>query len=134
MRYLAQGHVALVREANEPVGVGGGAERLLRGRRRRHAGDVRLEVPAALAPPLAGPAVVDDDDVPKLDAIFVGDFDQEASPNGAKGLGELTSVSVVPAIANAIQDAIGVRITSLPITPEKLFRAIRAAQNEPLED
>jgi xanthine dehydrogenase YagR molybdenum-binding subunit len=60
-------------------------------------------------------------DVPKLDAIFVGDFDQEASPNGAKGLGELTSVSVVPAIANAIYHATGKRLRSVPITIEDLL-------------
>ena len=60
-------------------------------------------------------------DVPKLDAILVGDFDGEASPNGAKGLGELTSVSVAPAIANAIYHATGKRLRSVPITVEDLL-------------
>ena len=40
-------------------------------------------------------------DIPELDVLFVGDFDEEASPLGAKGLGEFTAVSVAPAIANA---------------------------------
>ncbi len=57
----------------------------------------------------------------KLDAIFVGDFDEEASPVGAKGLGELTSVSVAPAIANAIYHATGKRLRSVPITVEDLL-------------
>jgi hypothetical protein len=39
---------------------------------------------------------------PKLDILFVGEFDEEPSPIGAKGLGKLTAVSVAPAIVNAI--------------------------------
>src|SRR2546422_8999736 len=41
-------------------------------------------------------------DIPALDVLFVGDFDEEASPIGVKGLGELPSVSVRPAIADAV--------------------------------
>ena len=44
-----------------------------------------------------------------LDVLFVGGFDEEASPLGAKGLGELTAVSVAPAIANAVDHATGER-------------------------
>jgi xanthine dehydrogenase YagR molybdenum-binding subunit len=44
-------------------------------------------------------------DIPELDVLFVGEFDEEASPLGAKGLGELTVVSVAPAIANAVYHA-----------------------------
>jgi xanthine dehydrogenase YagR molybdenum-binding subunit len=60
-------------------------------------------------------------DIPALDIIFAGEFDDEASPLGAKGLGELTAVSVAPAIANAVYHATGKRIRSLPITIEKLL-------------
>jgi len=60
-------------------------------------------------------------DIPELDVLFVGDFDQEASPLGAKGLGELTAVSVAPAIANAVYHATGKRVRDLPITVEKLL-------------
>jgi xanthine dehydrogenase YagR molybdenum-binding subunit len=60
-------------------------------------------------------------DIPELDTIFVGDFDEEASPLGAKGLGELTAVSVAPAIANAVYHATGKRVRDLPITAEKLI-------------
>ena len=58
-------------------------------------------------------------DIPELDVLFVGGFDQEASPLGAKGLGELTAVSVAPAIANAVYHATGKRIRDLPVTLEK---------------
>src|SRR5262245_1336939 len=58
-------------------------------------------------------------DIPKLDVLFVGEFDEEASPLGAKGLGELTAVSVAPAIAIAVYYATGIRVRDLPITIEK---------------
>jgi xanthine dehydrogenase YagR molybdenum-binding subunit len=60
-------------------------------------------------------------DIPNLDVLFAGDFDEEASPLGAKGLGELTAVSVAPAIANAVYHATGKRVRELPITVEKLL-------------
>ena len=60
-------------------------------------------------------------DVPELEVLFLGEFDQEASPLGAKGLGELTAVSVAPAIANAVYHATGKRIRDLPITIEKIL-------------
>jgi xanthine dehydrogenase YagR molybdenum-binding subunit len=60
-------------------------------------------------------------DIPELDVLFVGEFDEEASPLGVKGLGELTAVSVAPAIANAVFHATGKRVYDLPITVEKLL-------------
>ena len=45
-------------------------------------------------------------------------------PYGAKGIGETGTFGVSPAVSNAIFDAVGVRITSLPITPEKVFQAL----------
>jgi xanthine dehydrogenase YagR molybdenum-binding subunit len=60
-------------------------------------------------------------DIPDLDVLFVGGFDEEASPLGAKGLGELTAVSVAPAIANAVFHATGTRVRDLPITIEKVL-------------
>jgi xanthine dehydrogenase YagR molybdenum-binding subunit len=60
-------------------------------------------------------------DIPELDVLFVGDFDEEASPLGAKGLGELTAVSVAPAIGNAVYHATGKRVRDLPITLERLL-------------
>ena len=60
----------------------------------------------------------------KLETIFIENEDG-AGPYGAKGLGEGDLIPVAAAIANAIHDAVGVRITDLPITPEKILRALR---------
>ena len=49
----------------------------------------------------------------------------ESGPFGAKGVGETGGLTVSAAIANAVEDALGVRIKDLPITPEKIFRALR---------
>ncbi|HKW92719.1 MAG TPA: xanthine dehydrogenase family protein molybdopterin-binding subunit [Methylomirabilota bacterium] len=50
----------------------------------------------------------------------------EAGPFGAKGLGESGVIPVAAAVANAVQDAVGVRLTELPMTPERVFRALAA--------
>jgi xanthine dehydrogenase YagR molybdenum-binding subunit len=60
-------------------------------------------------------------DILDLDVLFVGEPDEEASPLGAKGLGELTAVSVAAAITNAVYHATGKRIRDLPVTVEKLL-------------
>jgi CO/xanthine dehydrogenase Mo-binding subunit len=57
---------------------------------------------------------------------------QDNGPFGAKGLGESGTFGVSPAIANAIDDAIGVRITTLPLTAEVVLRAIREKEGKPL--
>jgi CO/xanthine dehydrogenase Mo-binding subunit len=73
-------------------------------------------------------------DLPEIMNNAVIDASQHNGPFGAKGVGESGTFGVSPAIAGAIEDAVGVRLTSLPITPEKVYRAIRAANNDPLED
>jgi CO/xanthine dehydrogenase Mo-binding subunit len=47
-------------------------------------------------------------------------------PYGGKGIGEMCATPPIPAIANAIFDAVGVRITEMPFTPEKILRALEA--------
>ena len=59
---------------------------------------------------------------------------QQSGPFGAKGTGETGTFGVSPAIANALHDAAGVRLTSLPLTPEAIYRAIRAAAGDPLAE
>lgn len=49
-------------------------------------------------------------------------------PFGAKGMGEGTMLPIASAVANAIEDAVGVRITELPITPERVLRALDEKQ------
>ena len=60
-------------------------------------------------------------DVPELDATFLPGEDTIADPIGVKGLGELVIVGVPAAIANAVFNATGRRVTDLPITLEKLL-------------
>jgi len=60
--------------------------------------------------------------------------EQHSGPFGAKGAGESGTFGVSPAVANAIEDAVGVRITEMPITAEAIFRALRAKAGTPLED
>jgi CO/xanthine dehydrogenase Mo-binding subunit len=46
---------------------------------------------------------------------------EASGPYGAKGIGEIPLVPTAPAIANAVYDAVGVRVTKLPITPERIL-------------
>ncbi|NIO05979.1 MAG: molybdopterin-dependent oxidoreductase [Proteobacteria bacterium] len=68
-------------------------------------------------------------DVIPVEPIIIETIDQDG-PYGAKGIGEPGCVPTAPAIANAIYDAIGVRIKDLPITPEKIVKALRQKQGE----
>ena len=70
---------------------------------------------------LSGYLIPSNADIPHLDILFCGKPDEEASPLGTKGMGELTAVSVAPAIANAVFHATGRRIRELPITIEKVL-------------
>jgi CO/xanthine dehydrogenase Mo-binding subunit len=73
-------------------------------------------------------------DVPRdLTAVLV-EVPHRYGPFGAKGLGETGIFSPSPAIANALYDAVGVVVTDLPLTPERVLRAIREAEHRPLGD
>jgi CO/xanthine dehydrogenase Mo-binding subunit len=63
-------------------------------------------------------------DVPEIQTILIESGDG-VGPFGAKGVGEPSVNSVAPAIANAVYDAVGVRVRELPITAEKIFMALR---------
>ena len=67
------------------------------------------------------------DHLPRVESIFVETIDPHG-PYGAKGVSECSTLPPAPAIANAIYNAVGVRIPSLPITPEKIVRALQAKQ------
>jgi CO/xanthine dehydrogenase Mo-binding subunit len=62
-------------------------------------------------------------DVPNITPLLV-EVPSALGPFGAKGVGEPPVVPVAAAIANAIQDAIGARVTQLPMTPERVFSAL----------
>jgi xanthine dehydrogenase YagR molybdenum-binding subunit len=66
-------------------------------------------------------------DVPAMDISFVDRADPQANSIGAKGLGEPPIIPTAPAIANAVRDAVGVRVTDLPLTPQRVLDALRQA-------
>ncbi len=63
-------------------------------------------------------------DMPPLQHAFAESY-EPTGPFGAKGLGELNMDPTAAVISNAIFDAVGVRIRTLPITPEKILRALQ---------
>jgi CO/xanthine dehydrogenase Mo-binding subunit len=71
-------------------------------------------------------------DLPRDLTAAVVEVPHEHGPFGAKGVGETGVFSPSPAIANALYDAVGVIVTDLPLTPERVLRAIRAMENRPL--
>jgi len=73
-------------------------------------------------------------DVPDAMENLYVEHDQTNGPFGAKGVGEVATFCVGPAIANAIDDAVGVRLMEMPLNPETVYRAIRAKQGRPLEE
>jgi CO/xanthine dehydrogenase Mo-binding subunit len=65
-------------------------------------------------------------DLPPI-RVFFEERPYAHGPGGAKGIGELPMDGVAPAIVNAIEDAVGARLTAIPVTPETLLEAIEAA-------
>jgi CO/xanthine dehydrogenase Mo-binding subunit len=71
-------------------------------------------------------------DVPKMKVIIL-ESGTGVGPFGAKGVGEPSLTPAAPAVANAVSNAIGVRMKSLPITPEKVLAALESLkQKEPM--
>jgi 4-hydroxybenzoyl-CoA reductase alpha subunit len=62
-------------------------------------------------------------DVPEIEAMIVESIDPEG-PYGAKEAGEGPLHSAIPALANAVHDAVGIRLRELPLTPDKVLRAL----------
>jgi putative selenate reductase molybdopterin-binding subunit len=67
-------------------------------------------------------------DMPAMTTILVEDT-EDSGPYGAKSAGEVPINCMAPAIANALYDALGIRIRSLPITPEKVLEALGTFNN-----
>ncbi len=67
-------------------------------------------------------------DMPPLQHAFADSY-EPTGPFGAKGLGELNMDPTAAVINNAIFDAVGVRVKTLPITPEKILRALKEKQS-----
>lgn len=83
------------------------------------------EFGAYLAPGIAG--------LPKVDTIVIENPSADG-PYGAKGISEMANNPQPPAIAAAVYDAVGVWVTELPITPERVLRALEARDGGPRRD
>jgi CO/xanthine dehydrogenase Mo-binding subunit len=73
-------------------------------------------------------------DVPAVMVNEAIDAYQGNGPFGAKGAGESATLALSPAIANAIDDAVGVRLMEMPLTAEAVYRALRQKAGKPLAD
>ena len=63
-------------------------------------------------------------DIPKMKTFIIDSF-EPTGPFGAKSIAEIGINGPAPAIANALFDAVGIRVFDLPLTPEKVLREIR---------
>jgi CO/xanthine dehydrogenase Mo-binding subunit len=68
-------------------------------------------------------------DVPDKITPVIVESPHRTGPFGAKGVGETALIPFAPAVANAVRDAVGVRFTTLPLTPERVFTALRDRAN-----
>jgi CO/xanthine dehydrogenase Mo-binding subunit len=62
-------------------------------------------------------------DIPATETVMV-ECPSPGGSWGAKGIGEMTANQPSPAVVNAVHDAVGLWITDIPITPEKVLRAL----------
>lgn len=69
-------------------------------------------------------------DLPRVESILIED-ESPVGPFGAKGIGEQALIPTAPAIMNALKDAIGVRLTRVPATPDRVRAAILSVQGKP---
>jgi CO/xanthine dehydrogenase Mo-binding subunit len=67
-------------------------------------------------------------DIPELLTVLL-DPDSGPAPYQGKGIGESSNTPVAAAIANAVYDAVGVRVMDLPVTAEKVFAALQARRD-----
>ncbi|MGH2378077.1 MAG: xanthine dehydrogenase family protein molybdopterin-binding subunit, partial [Candidatus Limnocylindria bacterium] len=86
--------------------------------------ELRIEDGRVVEPSLGGYKIPTIADVPPLRVVLVTEG-KGPGPFGAKSVGELANPAIGPAVANAVHDAVGARVTSLPITAEKVWRALR---------
>jgi len=92
--------------------------------------ELRVEHGRMLNPNFRDYKLVTAPEIPEMDIDFVESMDGEG-PQGAKGVGEAPAICIAAATANAIHNATGVRITSLPFTPERVYRALHGRLDAP---
>jgi CO/xanthine dehydrogenase Mo-binding subunit len=92
--------------------------------------EVRVREGVIETPSLSEYLIPTSRDMPTTKAIIL-ESGTGVGPFGAKGIGEPSLTPAAPAVANAVADAIGVRIYDLPLTPEKVLAALDRAEVEP---
>jgi CO/xanthine dehydrogenase Mo-binding subunit len=95
--------------------------------------DLKLDGGYVLNPNFTDYKLCTSTDIPELGVSFVETHDP-AGPFGAKGIGESPMIPVAAAIANAVYNATGVRMTELPLTPERVLRKLREARGVVSDD
>jgi putative selenate reductase molybdopterin-binding subunit len=91
-----------------------------------HCEEMVLDSGGRMVNPQFGPyKIYRADEMPRMGVIFVETY-EPSGPFGAKAVAEIPLDGVGPALANAVYDAAGVRISDAPLLPEKVWRALRA--------
>jgi CO/xanthine dehydrogenase Mo-binding subunit len=86
--------------------------------------EVILEKGATMTPSFSEYLLPTAMDVPDVRTIIL-EHGEGLGPFGAKGVGEPALASIAPAVANAIDDAVGARVCELPLTPERIIGALK---------
>jgi len=86
--------------------------------------DLVLKKGVTLTPSLSEYLIPTSLDVVDVDKVMLESGDG-VGPFGAKGIGEPSMTSIAPAVVNAVCDALGIRIFDLPLTPEKIVKALK---------
>jgi 4-hydroxybenzoyl-CoA reductase subunit alpha len=68
-------------------------------------------------------------DMPNVMSLIV-ESNEPNGPYGAKEVGEGAIMPTIPAILNAVYDAVGVRINELPLNPERVYKALKATKKK----
>jgi len=92
-----------------------------------HCEEMVYDEQGRLVNPRLGPYhVYKNNEMPKLEVIFV-QTEEPTGPFGAKSISEISMDGIAPAMADAIHDAAGVWVREVPFTPERVWRALGAA-------
>jgi CO/xanthine dehydrogenase Mo-binding subunit len=67
-------------------------------------------------------------ELPVIESVVL-EFASVNGPYGVKGVGEMTANPPIPAIVNAINNALGIELTEIPVIPEKILRALEEKEH-----
>ncbi|HEY2987731.1 MAG TPA: xanthine dehydrogenase family protein molybdopterin-binding subunit [Candidatus Binatia bacterium] len=90
--------------------------------------ELRLDEGRIINPSFADYAIPFAEQTPPIETILI-ESPSPVGPFGAKGIGELALFGIAPAIANALDNAVGKRLTELPLSPENVLKALETEQN-----